>query len=193
MTTHGQSDDEKFLQALKATKQYFESAHPAANLEEATEQLRKSVLEIPDSAQKPNSLAGRIRAKVLHVLGRSDGIEGMVTWLRKTGHFEEWQLKLVRRAKVLCEDENGHVFVRKHGLAIEIALAGVATISFMLALWVCWLISSNGSLAKIGWSYCIGTLTGVIAGNLWDRSVKFEKIKKDVLSVAPWLAAPAKG
>jgi hypothetical protein len=59
----------------------------------------------------------------------------------------------------------------------------------MLGLWVCWLMSSNGALYKIGWSYCIGTIAGTIVGNLLDRSVKFEKIQKEVLSVAPWLVA----
>ena len=193
MSGQGQSDDEKFLQALRATRQFLESSQPAENLENATEQLTKCVLGLPDPVQKPASLAGRVRAKILHVFGRSDGIEGTIAWLRKTGRFDEWQLKLVRRAKVLHEDEDGRVFVRSHGLAIEIALIGLATISFLLGLWVFWLMSSSGTLTEIGWSYCIGTIAGAIIGNLLDRSVKFEKAQQGVLSVAPWLAEPAKG
>jgi hypothetical protein len=193
MSGHGQSDDDKVFQALKATRQFFESEQPASNLDEAFEQLRQRVLDISEPVQKPVSLAGRVRAKVLHMFGRSEGIEGMIAWLRGTGRFEESKLKLVRRAKVLIEDENGHVFVRKQGLAIEIALMGLVSISFMLGFWVCWLISSNGSsLAEIGWSYCIGTIAGAIIGRLLDRSVKFEKIQKEVLVVAPWLAEPVK-
>jgi hypothetical protein len=187
----GESRDDEFVfQALAATRRGIDSQTLPSSLKEGVEHLRDAVLRPVPSASSSKKRGKQ--ATVLRLAGRSEGVMAGLEWLRSTGAFDEKQIEGIRRARLLTEDSNGRPYVRPtSGLAPAKAMFLMAIVGFLSGLWIHRiLVADEISLPEIATSYLVGGILGAFACFVIDRSVRFERFKREVSALAPWLAKP---
>jgi len=184
------SNDDAVWDALGRIRQSNEmpSCQQHLNVDTAIEQLRGALLrpEIP----KPHgaSIRSSTRALLLRLVGRSEGTEACLEWLRHTGRFTETEIATMRRIKIFIEQNNGQVILRRDALSLLTATAGIAFLSFVAGGLVVWItVDTHLGVSTIFTVWLLGWVIGSIAGLLFQRSFGFVRIRDKILQLAPWL------
>ncbi len=127
-----------------------------------------------------------MRAKVMRLSGRTAGTDACIAFLQRTGQFSTKELELIRRANAFVEESNGMIHLRSEGLDLALAAAAIAALALLAGVWIGWVLFSDQSgLQLIFNSYAVGSVLGLIAGRVLDKSFRFESIREKIQAVAP--------